>query len=508
MVRTRRKFSRIGGRRLRMGLATALGSLLASTLIQGAHAATPAPTPTPPPSAIGPAFVPWVAVAPNMVRTGLVVAMAGGNSGSVLWVSHDGGATWKKVAAKGWNGGRPVIAVDQRGHDILFAAAGANLQRSDDGGQSWQQASASGGNMAAVLPSFAQDGAVAVAGVHDYVVNASGATKAVRGSSGAYTDFSFQPAPSYPSTGQYAPVLLNAMDSKNLPVVLRCDQNLSCTSPTSLPNAQNGSAPASLVMSSDYAHDGVVFLQSGKGLYKSTDGGADFTPLVIVPVSGAAATTTPAMAVEPGYREGGPGRTLFASVFQIFTDPSNPHSRGGVYRSDDGGLTWHDVGSPSPLDVGSSALAIASDGRLFAGYLGTSTARGASYGLLCSANGGASWSATCPGEGSAANDPGPLQKPSNSSGSGGGGAGVNQSTSSSGGNGDAAAHGGGSNGQQDGAAIGTSGGPSGGASAGAHGLGWRWLLVLIAVALAAAAAARSLVSRVAARRRRSQPQAD
>src|SRR5207302_4613949 len=87
-------------------------------------------------------------------------------------------------------------------------------------------------------------------------------------------------------------------------------------------------------------------------------------------------------------------RTAYTAVVQAIIDPADPkksYAAGGVYRTTDGGTTWSALYSPGPFDSGASAVAVAPDGRLFASFL-------SSYGsgLLCSVDGGAHWSATCP----------------------------------------------------------------------------------------------------------------
>ena len=103
------------------------------------------------------------------------------------------------------------------------------------------------------------------------------------------------------------------------------------------------------------------------------------------------------MALSPGYSESDPNHQLYTALLQVFNptagSPSPPHSSGGVYRSSDGGSTWAAVGAPGPFDQGASAVAVAPDGRLFAGYLA-----GQYSGLLCSVD-GQSWQASCPAVG-------------------------------------------------------------------------------------------------------------
>jgi len=338
-----------------------------------------------------------------MPATGLVVALVGGKA-NTLWASHDGGASWHQAAARGWDQGRPTIVANSTGHDTLFAPGAHGVQRSDDGGETWQTVASGNSTGATALPTYPSDGTVAVVGTSDFLLSAHG-RKSVTGSGGKYTDYSFYFAPDYPSTGRRPVALLSAIDGHGMPVVQQCNASLACSGGSPLPGSVTYSAPVALMPSTTYAADGVVFAQTGRGIYKSADGGVSFSPLPVAAADGASITTTPMLALAPGYKESGPVRTLYVAVFETFADPRAPHTGGGVFRSDDGGTTWRKVGSPSPLDSGAVSVAVASDGRLFAGYLYTSPA-GTGEGLLCSTDGGAHWSANCPADGSSRNDPG------------------------------------------------------------------------------------------------------
>ena len=372
--------------RLAVGTACAV-----AVLPLPAHAATAMP------SAIGDEAVQWLTVSPAYGHTGLVIAVAQQMSGcqsscTRLWATHDGGATWTELAARGWAGGRPVVAIDGQGREVLVAASSSALQESTDGGESWSTVANAGTTLPAISPQFATTGEVAVANPSGGDVRYTPAGAAgVRGSGGAATDLAFAYSPSYPSAGGHAAALLSSADPKSgLPVISTCDASLSCTGAATLPGATTYSAPATLLPSPGFASDGVVFAQSGRGIYKSTDGGLSFAPLPVAPANGATATATPMLALAPGYREAGPVRTLYAAVFQVFTDPRNPHSAGGVYRSTDGGATWQGLGLSTPLSNGVMAVATAPDGRLFAGYVASSGA-----GLLCSQDGGTTWVTAC-----------------------------------------------------------------------------------------------------------------
>lgn len=350
---------------------------------------------TPPPSAFGSLAVTWIAVSPAYTDTGTVVAVATCGSEQCLWVTHDGGGSWSRALATGWNGGRIFAAQDSRGGDVLYSEASSKLKRSDDGGKSWRELDVQGSP--AVSPTYGRDGAVAVAGLtgEDHLLSNRG-TKKIAGSGGAYADLSFMFAPEYPKAGAYPPVLLAAADrDKGLPVLQRCDENLACQGDTTLAGTDMWTAPGmQLFPSGDYAERGAVFLRTGRGLYKSGDGGSTYLPAPVGDPS-ATSSSTPMFALAPGYREGGPVRTAYLAVLQIWMNAANAaaaHSGGGIYRTTDAGTTWKRMGSPSPLDDGAMGVAVAPDGRLFAAF--ASSRQGA--GLLCSIDGGNTWRALCP----------------------------------------------------------------------------------------------------------------
>lgn len=367
-------------------------------LAAGFAAPAAASAPSTPPSAIGNEFVSWIAVSPDYLRTGLVVAVSTvtscpkGTSCTHLWVTHDGGSSWRRAAAAGF-GGRPVIVVDGHGHEVMLSQA-SGLRRSDDYGDTWKVAGPDG--LPAPSPAFGRDATVATAGAADYL-HVGGRSQKVPGSGGAYRDQAFALTPTWGASATEAPALLVGETSSNLPVVQRCDARLACSGTASLPGAPPAfeSFPVTLWPSSGWATDGTVFAQAGRGIYKSRDGGRTFTPVVIYTDSPEAATT-PAMALARGYAEAGPVRRLYVALLEIYqsttpTSNQSPRSAGGVVLSDDGGVTWAKVGAGSPLDWGASAVAVAPDGRLFAGYFPHVTPYA---GLLCSAD-GRSWHARC-----------------------------------------------------------------------------------------------------------------
>ncbi len=383
-------------------MATA-GALLGS--VMSATAQTPSGTP---PSPIGGDSVKSIAVSPAYLRTGLVIAFAQSMSSSCgsscvhLWVSHDGGATWSLAAARGWSRGVPQIAVDGGGHEMLIAPGSTHLQRSVDAGANWTDVGPPG--TTTILPSFAHDGGILVAangggGNADFLVTSQG-QKSISGSGSAAKDVAFAVPPTYPGAGAFPPALLGAMDAKaSTGEVLTCNASLACANPVVLPSNDPMAGPPTLVMSPSYAMDGTAFAYTGTALFKSMDGGRTFSRLVVGDV-GTVVTSPLGMAVAPDYNDHGPQRTAYVAITEIVGTGSSSRTAGGVYKTIDGGTTWTSISTGSPLEDGASTVALAPDGRLFAGYLGT---RG--WGLLC--NAGQGWHATCPaigaGIGSAGN---------------------------------------------------------------------------------------------------------
>jgi photosystem II stability/assembly factor-like uncharacterized protein len=355
---------------------------------------------TSPPSAIGNEVVTGIAVSPLYARSGLVVGLGADTTNSKqqhLFISHDGGASWQRAAASGWNNAMPSIAVDGAGKEILYAGDKNSLLRSDNYGDSWTKAGAAGSAFAS--PHSATDGVIAVANTYangtDYVLR-NGVAQAVAGSGGALIDHQYAFSPAYPKASQQPVALLSADDPKTgYPEIERCTADFACSAPVTLPGSNTFSGFATLSLSSAFDSDGVVFAQSSTNLGKSSDGGKTFTPIVPLTSTAAAGIAYTGLVLDPQYSEATGPHTVYASEVLAYTDKTHPHTESGVFRSTDGGTTWTRLGIGTHLADYTTSLAIAPDGRLFAAYAYFQSSP-VQAGLLCSADGGNSWHTYCP----------------------------------------------------------------------------------------------------------------
>jgi len=386
----------------RASLGAIITTAIASLAAPGSALAAATPTPAPYPSAIGNELPLWIAVSPAYATTGLVLEMSSPQASCQkdcvhLWRSRDGGASWAQLHPTGWAQGDFVITADSAGRETVYTQAGSAVLKSTDQGQTWTSVGA-GGTPTPVPPGGGPVGVAALNG-NDYLLQPSGTQTPVVGSHKSGTDLDFAYSPSYPGAGKFSPaLLLGANSSTGVLTVFHCDTALSCGTPAVVGSAATGyTAYASrLFPADDYATSGSVFLFTQRGLLKSTDGGSTFTPLTVVSDNGAQTTATTMMALAPGYHEAGPTRILYVSVLQAFVPTTAnknnpPRTAGGVYRSDDGGSSWIPLGANGPVFHGSSAVAVAPDGRIFAGWL---DGFGHS-GIACSPNRGASWGQRC-----------------------------------------------------------------------------------------------------------------
>jgi photosystem II stability/assembly factor-like uncharacterized protein len=359
-------------------------------------------------SAVGPAIIASLTVSPAYAKTGTVVATGTRSACQgycfAVWVSHDGGHSWHRTPQHAPTPLYISIGVDADGREVLFGAGSKQLQRSEDWGETWTDVGS--GGKPTVLPSFAKDGGVVVAegaGPADYLIRDS-LPSDIEGSSGRMQDIGFSVASRFPNGGRFSPALLAAIDPHSqLPVALRCNAQFVCDRPTVLkvPThnvAANLALGTALLMPDDYATDGVVFANTPRGIFKSVDGGASFKLLQVAPPApGSGGVATPMLALAPGYRESGPTRTAYVAAYQLSEGNGTLSQSGGIYSTTDGGTTWFPLTTGTPFTNGADSIAVAPDGRLFAGFRDNALEGGA--GLVCSIDNGKTWHASCPSVG-------------------------------------------------------------------------------------------------------------
>jgi RNA polymerase sigma-70 factor (ECF subfamily) len=283
----------------------------------------------------------------------------------VLFVSHDRGATWTRLAAVGYKSGPILLPPDYPTDHRLFVAGLSGLVASNDGGQSFLPLGLTppaSGN-AAISPGFD--------GIDPRIV--------VGGTPGwTYDDGRQQARPSdalVPSTSETTPRFAADVPDGSLMLfagatatpmshkssaIFRCDRT-TCSAGTPLPGLYG--AP-SLTLSPAFGRTGEALAWSGTLLYRTVDGGLTFTR-VAPPKSGTIR--------ELVFDDAG---ALYAGAITSTEGP------GGVFRSVDGGTTWTTLATS-----GIEAMVVLPDGRLLAQNEGR--------GLSCSSDRGTTWEPRC-----------------------------------------------------------------------------------------------------------------
>jgi len=386
---------RRNGARLAAVIAAIAGMMTTSTVAFSAVGATP------PASAVGNETVFWLASVrgrPTDVFAVTTPARVCKLDCRRLWTTNDGAGTWHRVGAKGWLGGPVEAAIAPDGRETLVANSPEGVQRSDDGGETWHVVGPAG--VPTFGHEFAKDGQVLVAGAMNYRLIAN-RISAVAGSASRHADYAFASVSARGST--FSSTLLVAVDPRSGGlVVLRCDAHFECAGDgAALDGAKASDEPVSVLASSDYDHDGTVYVRSSHGVYKSTDGGSSFRLLQIMDGQGPAVSYA-MLALTPGYREGGRDQIAYVSVLRRAKNPTPGQGlfEGGIYRTSDGGATWQKYGRRSALDLGATAVAIVANGTVLGAYFPTKSFAG----LVCSRDGDV-WGTSCgdPGSGSRTN---------------------------------------------------------------------------------------------------------
>lgn len=286
--------------------------------------------------------------------------------GQVLFVSHDGGASWKSLPSRFLFGVANVAIPSGYPQDRRVFAIGSEfgLQQSDDGGEIFRTVLA--GMSFAVSPSFGRgDSKVLVGGkiLLEYDAD-TGVTKPaslpVPPSSGwAYTSITFSPSYSSDQT-----VLVSGDYSNGQTVLYRCG-GVTCDE-TQFPFR----GPLTLRLSPRFDRDGLAYAFTEKRLLISNDGARTFQEVQFPPLSDWGSISDVAM------------------MWDASSDPAVfVSAAGNIYRSINAGRSWNKTTIDIPGWGYAYKVVTTPTGRLLA-----------TGGFACSTNQGQTWTPRCPPE--------------------------------------------------------------------------------------------------------------
>jgi hypothetical protein len=288
-----------------------------------------------------------------------------------LFRSTDGGTSWTRLQALGFEGGPvmlpPAYPADRR----IFVAGPHALRVSSDAGGKFTPLTPAGGFMA-MSPAFsAGDGRILVGAIPGWIYHDD--TKAVTPfdavpqSTSAALSFAY--APAYPRDHRIVVGGTDTSPATNA-IVSACDVS-ACTPPAPLAGVTG--TPA-VMTSRRYSTSGLAFAWSLDKLFRSTDAGASFT-LLKLPAPG----QVQSVAEDTG-----------GVLYVALLDNGTKGTSGGLFASRDAGTTWSRLGAGTALDHGVFSVASLPGGRLLAGPYAP---RGG--GLQCSSDGGQTWAPRC-----------------------------------------------------------------------------------------------------------------
>jgi photosystem II stability/assembly factor-like uncharacterized protein len=307
-----------------------------------------------------------------------------GSARAGIFLSTDGGKTWQETnfSARDMGVNRIQLALspDYTNDQIIFAAAGGQVFRSDDSGANWQILASGLGSFfpassLAVSPQFARDRTVLLGGN-------SRAPRVMRSTDGGQT---WVASSGLGLSGSNGVIALAFVPGNGSVAYAWADQGGLYRSGDAgatwtrvfSPTGAASWGLQSLAISPDFAHDRLMFagFVGAQNLRRSADGGATWHPSDTGLPPGLVWGS--AIALSPDFTR---DRTIF-----LGTDR-------GVFRSDDGGVTWARPPNAGLPQAGVLSLALSPDfsadpprGALFAGL--------ADRGLYVSTDGGATWKA-------------------------------------------------------------------------------------------------------------------
>jgi len=292
----------------------------------------------------------------------------------VLFVSRDGGASWARLPAQGFVGGRVMLPPRFPADNRIFAVNDSALQQSNDGGRTFVSITPIGGP-AAMSPSFSDGDDRILLGTEpgwEYHASTQALTPMTVVLAPLSVKRSFAFAPDYPVDSRIF-IGGTSPDSSDVQTtaIFVCE-GTRCAQPALLSGSVGG---AQVAVSPDLATSGAVYAWTAHSLFGSRDGGATFRPVTLPTV--------------------GVIRTIVArpngEVLAAITADGTPNQPSGLFVSANGGATWRSLGTSPSLRSDVVSVGVLADGRLLAG-----PGAAAGGGVLCSADRGVTWSRGCP----------------------------------------------------------------------------------------------------------------
>jgi hypothetical protein len=319
--------------------------------------------------------------------------------------SSDGGRTFARLPARGWTSGDLRAVAHPALGTVLLSSTSAGLAVSTDGGTTFRVVTPVTGLVDARRRD-ARSLDVVVAGDDGppvLVTLPAGTSRTLPDTGLASPQLVLHPA--YPRVPAGQPVAFAAGVDRatKQPVVLRCDAAFHCGRAVAAGPAGDF---AHLYVSPGFAHDHTLLVTTihTATVLRSTDGGATFTPVVLVPPrADATATTIQSVVFTPDFdRVAGTGAVYAAVLRTVSARDDLVTTDGGVYRSADA-ATWSRYGGAGATGTGVTALAVDPAHRVVAaGFFALPDGGG----VVCS-RAGTSWRASCAMGATAAGDAGP-----------------------------------------------------------------------------------------------------
>jgi photosystem II stability/assembly factor-like uncharacterized protein len=289
-----------------------------------------------------------------------------------LFRSTDGGASWKRLPAFGFEGGTVMLPPSYPADSRIFVGGPNALKVSSDGGRSFTPLTPAGG-YTAMSPAFSSgDSRILVGAIPGWIYHDDNKAvtpfDAVPESTSQALSFAY--APAYPRDHR---IVVGGTDtSPNTNAIVSACDGTNCTAPAALPDV---SGTPAVMTARSYSTSGLAFAWSGDRLFRSTDGAASFSRVQMPAPGQVQALTDDAHGI------------LYLALF--FNGPNGPS--GGLFASHDAGTTWSRLGAGTALDRGVVSVIALPSGNLLAGPY---AAQGG--GLQCSSDGGRTWAPRCP----------------------------------------------------------------------------------------------------------------